>query len=970
MAAALLLSLPTIERAQAGTITPEFILPNFFLDQPSYTSWEYSRWDRFYSPSDSNNTLPNNRNYPNSDATPAAPGGYVALAVPPDAFGPTGDLTETFPGSGVFTYTGPFTGDWVWDQQLYSVASAPPHNFPLGIDPDADPSNPNANFHPDNPTIRQHNDDAIITSTDNLYGLGIPIALTLEDSVSYTANTVLFQFQTQGGEIDPASIMLNYNDGSPQSIPPTDFLIERLASSGPFGFTFTTRYACQWDLTGRNVSSYTITYDSFGSACSFQQAFLDTTNIYVADDAVPTQREFTGASGNSWNTSSNWEDINNNNTLPAAGANVTVTGGNELNLGGSNRSIGLLKIDTGDTFTINGTSSLETNTGLEVTDALTPKTIAVNTAFDMGAYNFFDPGLNITLQLNGSLSGNTGITKTGPGILELSGNNTFTGAIFLDQGTLLVSGNNTYGINPLTDKTYVFNGVLSLLPTGVLGSANTVVRIGNSAFESAGSSLTSRINVQGERTFSRDVEFTEGDNPKILAFANTGSGTTCSSDIMLTQEFFLPDPINFFRQGSDKVILEVTGASDLVTFTGDIEDPDASPSGSVAQRTVTKTGAGTAVFTGATKDYHQKTIIAQGTLRVEPSGAITNQNDISVDSGARLEANANLTLASGKTLKVDGTLDGTGSLTLNGATVSGSGSIDKAASLDSGDTISPGSSTGSLTFNANQTWGPGAAYTWEINDTTNGPEGLFGHDRVLINGTLNITATSGSPIAVNLNSLDFNQAAGNVHNWNTFDTHQWPIVTATGGITGFDATHFTINSIGITNTLAGSFSLTADAQNIYLNYTPSGTPTPSYTTWAASLTGPQGKMEDADDDGVLNLAEFGSGRNGNNVEDGGNTNEIGIDTSTPDEPRLTITFLVADPGKPGVTIEVLASEDLSTWTPIASKIGDENWLGSAQVTEGSTNPNGQQTVTVTDTEIVNAASANPRFLTVRFSSSN
>lgn len=61
---------------------------------------------------------------------------------------------------------------------------------------------------------------------------------------------------------------------------------------------------------------------------------------------------------------------------------------------------------------------------------------------------------------------------------------------------------------------------------------------------------------------------------------------------------------------------------------------------------------------------------------------------------------------------------------------------------------------------------------------------------------------------------------GEMANFDPDATYRWNIVTAAGGITGFDADLFSFDTSGISNTLAGDFSvsLSQDGTTMYLRY--------------------------------------------------------------------------------------------------------------------------------------------------------
>ena len=116
--------------------------------------------------------------------------------------------------------------------------------------------------------------------------------------------------------------------------------------------------------------------------------------------------------------------------------------------------------------------------------------------------------------------------------------------------------------------------------------------------------------------------------------------------------------------------------------------------------------------------------------------------------------------------------------------------------------------------------------------STAGTAGV-GWDTVTTSGTLAITAASGDPFAVNLWSLastnpDVN---GPVVDFNASQAGTWTIAQATGGITGFVADAFVINtaasggSPGFANYLGGgTFSLAVSGNDLNLVFAPGSGP--------------------------------------------------------------------------------------------------------------------------------------------------
>ena len=172
---------------------------------------------------------------------------------------------------------------------------------------------------------------------------------------------------------------------------------------------------------------------------------------------------------------------------------------------------------------------------------------------------------------------------------------------------------------------------------------------------------------------------------------------------------------------------------------------------------------------------------------------------------------------------VNGTMNSTSTLVVgSGATVGGTGTVG-ALQVASGGTIGPGNSPGQLNVARNATWAGGASYEWEINNFL-GSAGT-NWDFLNIAGELNITATSGSKFLVDVVSLLANNSPGIAAGFNAFTNYSFDIATAAGGITGFDAAAFVLDTSGFANPMwptgaasGGSWSLSQSGNNIRLNY--------------------------------------------------------------------------------------------------------------------------------------------------------
>lgn len=920
-----------------------FPAPDFQPSQPD--RWEYSEWDCFYTPTDLDKTKSENRNFPDV----AAPNGYAARAVSPGA----GDVAPD--GLGGYQFVGQYQGDYVWDFQSHPAAVTA--GFAQPKPTNSNPADPFAIFHAANPSVRQHASSAFIIGpayAGNIYSFAEKTAWTLEDSVDHDLGSVVFQLQNQGRDIDYSTLKLRYNlAGTPVEISPTDLIIEREAFASHAGFTFTTRNAAEWDLSGLGVRSYEIVFSAAGSSCSVQQMVLDTSDNYQLDHGIPAKRVFLGTTDSNWATGSNWQDAAGNSSAPIQYANVVFQGGSTLDIGSATRSISMLESANDADFSVIGAGNLELGTGFTAPASALPRNVNFNVPVHMTAYNFFDIGQNVTAVLNQPFSGNTGFEKRGDGNIRLLGDNTFSGALYLSGGGLTIAGANSYGSSATNslDLTYLYLGTIDLESAGQLGAPGVRVVIGSTPYEIPGEMRPSHLVVKGQRTFAQPVEFTGGYNPKLLTFTQTGSGSVSSGGITLHNA----TPFGMFgaEASTGDVFLSTPLAADSVRFTGTLTG--GAPTAGVTPHALRKTGPGTIAFGGSHKAYSHQTRVESGTLLLESGTNITGGNSTTVDAGATFTANGNLSLSGTAKLTVNGLLNGSGSLIRSGTpAITGSGTISRPLVIDAGTVLAPGNQLGTINLTGDQVWGQAGGLEVDLM-ATGGPAAS---DVAAITGSLSITATPAARFVIKLKSLRPDGLAGPVHDFNTAGTCTWTVATTTTGITGFAADKFSFDTSAFANGIAGTLAMEVQGNNLLLRYTGAAV-TPVFSQWATALpAGLRGAADDADHDGIPNLVEFAIGTSGTTATAG---------------PVLTLTrqniagaiypvigVAISEPVRPGVTLFLSSSTSLQngSWQTLATKAGSAPWNGSTVITEGSINA-GRKTYLLRDPSP--ADSSQPRF---------
>ena len=120
---------------------------------------------------------------------------------------------------------------------------------------------------------------AFVTGSGNLYDPAAATAFTLTDSVPYALGTVVLQVRTLGAELKYDAIRLSYLDvGMPRTLEPSTRV--ELDRGTILGASVSSLW--QWDLQGKGVVDYEITFESDGSSLSLDAVTLDTWDRFQA----------------------------------------------------------------------------------------------------------------------------------------------------------------------------------------------------------------------------------------------------------------------------------------------------------------------------------------------------------------------------------------------------------------------------------------------------------------------------------------------------------------------------------------------------------------------------------------------------------------------------------------------------------------------------------------------------------------
>jgi len=231
------------------------------------------------------------------------------------------------------------------------------------------------------------------------------------------------------------------------------------------------------------------------------------------------------------------------------------------------------------------------------------------------------------------------------------------------------------------------------------------------------------------------------------------------------------------------------------------------------------------------------------TAAVSGSGALTKSGTGTLTLSASNTHTGGITVAAGK-LQVTGTVATAANAVAisSGAILGGSGTINRPVTVSG--TLAPGATTGVLAIGNTLTLGAGSAIAFDLTNWT-GAAGS-GYDTISTNA-VNITATSGSKLTVNVN------AAG-LMNF-TESPKTFVVASAASAPTGLVAGNWTVAVSGFSGT--GTWALQTSGNNLVLAYNPAGMS--GYAVWAAGkLSGGQDATfnADPDGDGIPNGIEF------------------------------------------------------------------------------------------------------------------
>jgi autotransporter-associated beta strand protein len=419
----------------------------------------------------------------------------------------------------------------------------------------------------------------------------------------------------------------------------------------------------------------------------------------------------------------------------------------------------------------------------------------------------------------GNITGALSIVKEGPNTATFAGANTYTGGTTINGGTLALGSSGALG----TSGTIAFGG--GTLQHSASNTTDYSARFSTAASQQYSIDTNSQSVTLATALTSSGGTFTKsGLGTLTLTGTNTYTGTTTinGGGLAVSNGAAIADTGAVTLADVSGATLTVQNSETIGSLRGGGATGGNVSIASAQTLTVAETGSQT--FAGIISDAGGLTKTGAGTLTL--TGTNTYTGDTTVTAGQ---------------LVVNGSSSGSAHTVGSGGTLGGTGTVG-ALVVQNGGTIAPGNSPGILNVVGDTTWENGGNYNWELLNAT-GVAGT-GWDQLAITGALDLSNLTAGGFNVNVWSLStFAGTTGNAQNFDGIGgIYSWPIATATGGITGFDAGDFTIfttannGTNGFTNDFTGgTFSMSQTGNNLYLNYlgpTPVPEPGSAFTVLA------------------------------------------------------------------------------------------------------------------------------------------
>ncbi len=532
-------------------------------------------------------------------------------------------------------------------------------------------------------------------------------------------------------------------------------------------------------------------------------------------------------------------DSNGSVTVTGAGAtwqstgNLTIgksgSGSLDISSGGRVTSNGAFYLGDGGTgaLTISGTGSEFYSSSGALVSRLDGgrATISISAGGSLST-----TGLNIG-STSGSTSGSVLVTGLGStltnraGVTNLRGQGSSLrveqGAVADFAGQFSISGSDITTVVDGAGSKLTVGGHLSPQATGdssLVISNGGKVEVKSGGFLQLGSSSGYTLRVESGSSFVTTSTARVGSTANTtahLVVTGAGSTWTSGSDVIVTHAGTAGNLGNSTLTLTDGGKLTVNSATKLVTLgnaantAGTLNIGTGGVAGILEANEVTTNAAATA--TGQVNFNHTGELTFSAKLTSARLGVAKSGLGTTILTGANTYSLP--TAVNAGTLLNNGSLGATEVRVADGAFFGGTGIHAGSSIFADGAYVTPGSGGAGTFTTASATFDAGSGYLWELSDT--GGAAGTGWDLLSVSGGgLSIAATESEPFHVKV------AAAGTLFGFDPAASYEFVIATATGGISGFNADAFAIDTTGLPQSASGEWSmgLSGDSKSLLLSY--------------------------------------------------------------------------------------------------------------------------------------------------------
>jgi autotransporter-associated beta strand protein len=389
--------------------------------------------------------------------------------------------------------------------------------------------------------------------------------------------------------------------------------------------------------------------------------------------------------------------------------------------------------------------------------------------------------------------------------LTSSSSNLLINSAFGQPLTVVLRGSNNFGgtLNVL-NSVLVLDSTQAITPGRVLNLANPGYIGATERYTTSTASFLSLLhatspsaiagldssNLASPRTISDAIDLSVGGTRTDPYYLGTSTKVTLTGAITPT----VGDSLYLTAvKGGQLVVASTLGSNIPGLVVGQANSFD--PQGGIVEIT------GHNNYTGGTK-------ILGGTLRVSNDAAL-GSGAVTVGKAATLDVSAGTRFSNAFSLDSGARLAGNGSIGTPGGAIFASGAILSPGGLDR---------VGTLNFTSGLTLGSGSIIEFDIKNLSGSPG--TGWDSINAYGTtINLTATSLSPITIDLTTLSLDGSTGLLSGFDASQSYSW--LFTSNVVSGFSSDKFVFTTTNFANDLgSGTFFVSQGNGGLSINFTP------------------------------------------------------------------------------------------------------------------------------------------------------